>query len=67
MSFQSISAPKKKMVKKLRKRSSDNSDVLAEEQEYRKKLKWLKEHGDLTGEEENNHGDESSGDEASST
>ena len=67
MSVQIISAPKKKVVKKLRKRSSDNTDVLAEEQEYQKKLKWLNDHGDLTGEEENNHGDDSSGDEASST
>jgi hypothetical protein len=67
MSVQIISAPKNKVVKKLRKRSSDNTDVLAEEQKYQKKLKWLKDHGDLTGEEENNHGDESSGNEASST
>ena len=66
-SVQIISAPKKKMLKKLRKWSSDNTDVLAEEQEYQKKLKWLKDHEDLTGEEENNPGDESSGDEASST
>jgi hypothetical protein len=49
MSVRIISAPKKKLVKKLQKRSIDNTD------------------GDLTGEEENNPGDESSGDEASST
>ena len=67
ISVQIISAPKKKVVKKLRKRSSDNTDVLAEEQEYQKKLRWLKDHGDLTGEEENNRGDDSSGNEASST
>jgi len=67
MSVQIISAPKKKVVKKARKRSSDNSDVIAEEQEYQKKLKWLKDHGDLTGEEGKNPGDESSGDDASST
>ena len=54
MSVQFISAPKKKVVKKLHKRSSDNSDELAEEKEYQKKLKWLKDHGDLTGEERNN-------------
>ena len=57
MSVQIISAPKKKVVKKLRKKSSDNSDELAEEQEYQKKLKWLKDHGDLTGEEGNNQVD----------
>jgi len=67
MSFQVISAPKKKVVKKLRKRSSENADVIAEEQEYQKKLRWLKDHGELTGEEGNNPGDESSGNEAAST
>lgn len=67
MSVQIISAPKKKVLKKQRKRSNDNSDVLVEEQEYQKKLKWLKDHGDLTGEEGKNPGDESSGDETSST
>jgi hypothetical protein len=34
--------------------------MLAEEQKYQKKLKWLKDQGDLTGEEGNNPGDESS-------
>jgi hypothetical protein len=53
--------------KKLRKRSGQNSDVLAEEQECQKKLKWLKDYRDLTGEEGNNPGDESSGNEAFST
>jgi hypothetical protein len=67
MSVQIISAPKKKVVRKLRKRYSDNSDELAEEQECQKKLKWLKDHEDLTGEEGNNPGDKSSGNEASST
>ena len=67
MSVQIISAPKKKVVKKLRKKSSDNNDELAEEKEYQKKLKWLKDHGDLTGEEGNNPGDDSSGDEVAST
>jgi hypothetical protein len=46
MSVQIISAPKKKVAKKLRKRSSDNTDVISEEQEYQKKLKWLKDHGE---------------------
>jgi hypothetical protein len=67
MSVKIISAPEKNPVKKLRRRSSDNTDVLAEEQDYQKKLKWLKYHGDLTGEEENTSGDESSDDEVSST
>jgi hypothetical protein len=67
MSVQIISAPKKKVVKKLQKRTSDNTDVLVKEQEYQEKLKWLKDLGDLTGEEENNQGDECSGNEASST
>jgi hypothetical protein len=67
MSIQIISAPKKKVIKKLCKRSNDNTDALAEEQEYQKKLKWLKGHGDLTGEEENDPGNDSSGNEASST
>jgi hypothetical protein len=51
----------------IRGQSSDNSDVIAEEQEYQRKLKWLKDHGDLTGEEEKNPGQESSRNEASST
>jgi hypothetical protein len=67
MSVQVISAPKKKVVKKLRKRTSDNTDVLAEEREYQKKLKWLKDHRDLTRDEGNNPGNESSGNEASYT
>jgi hypothetical protein len=67
MSVQIINALKKKVIKKLRKRSSDNSNILAEEQEYQKKLKWLKDHGDLTGEQGNNQGDKSSSNEASYT
>jgi hypothetical protein len=67
MLVQIISAPKKKVVKTLRKRSNEKSDELAEEKEYQKKLNWLKDHGDLTGEEGKNPGEESSGDEASST
>jgi hypothetical protein len=30
-------------------------DVNAEEMDYHKKLKWLKDHGELTGEEGNKH------------
>jgi hypothetical protein len=40
--------------------------VLAEEQEYKKKFKWSKDHGYLMGEEGNNPGDKSSGNETSS-
>jgi hypothetical protein len=39
MSVQIISAPKKRVVKTLRNSTTDNSDVIAEEQEYQKKLK----------------------------
>jgi hypothetical protein len=60
MSSQIISVPKKKLFKKQLKRFSDKTDVLAEEQEYQKKVKWLKDHGDLTGVEGNNPGDEAS-------
>jgi hypothetical protein len=67
MLVQIISAPKKKVVKTLRKRSNGKFDELAEEKEYQEKLKWLKDHGDLTGEEGKNPGEESSGDEVSST
>jgi hypothetical protein len=34
MFVQIISTPNKRVVKKLRKRSSDNSDVITKEQEY---------------------------------
>jgi hypothetical protein len=54
------------VVKTLRKRFNEKSDELAEEKEYQK-VKWLKNHGELTGEEGKNPGDESSGNEASST
>jgi hypothetical protein len=67
MSVPIISAPKKKVVKTLGKRSNDKSDEIAEKKEYQKKLKWLKDLGDLTGEEGKNLGQESSGNEASST
>jgi hypothetical protein len=36
-------------------------DVSAEEMDYQKKLKWLKDHVELTGEEGNNAGEDSSG------
>jgi hypothetical protein len=36
-------------------------DVSAEEMDYQKKLKWLKDHGELTGKEGNNPGEDSSG------
>jgi hypothetical protein len=51
MSVQIISGPKKKVFKKQRKRSSDNTHELTEEKKYQKKLKYLKVHGGLTGEE----------------
>jgi hypothetical protein len=34
--------------------------VSAEEMDYQKKLKWLKDQGELTGEEGNNPGEDSS-------
>ena len=62
MSVQIISAPKKKLQKK----PNNTANVIAEEREYQKKLKWLKDHGELTGEEGNNPGEESSGDKSAS-
>jgi hypothetical protein len=35
-------------------------DVSSEEMEYQKKLKWLKDHGELIGEEGNTPGEDSS-------
>ena len=58
MSVKVISAPKKN----LKKKPNNTANVIAEEREYQKKLKWLKDHGELTGEEGNNPGEESSGD-----
>jgi hypothetical protein len=60
MSVQFIFAPQKTPRKKVNK----ISDATAEEMEYQKKLKWLKDHGELTGEEGNNPGEESSGNES---
>jgi phosphoserine aminotransferase len=52
----------KSTQKKPKKTTTINTlDVSAEEMEYQKKLKWLKDHGELTGEEGNNPGEESSG------
>ena len=51
----------------LQKKPNNTANVIAEEREYQKKLKWLKDHGELTGEEGKNPGEESSGNESSST
>jgi hypothetical protein len=56
-SAQVICAPKAKSKKK----AISNLDVSAEDMENQKKLKWLKDHGELTGEEGNNPEVESSG------
>jgi phosphoserine aminotransferase len=61
MSVQIICAPQKKPKKKT---TINTLDVSAEEMEYQKKLKWLKDHGELTGKESNNPGQESSGNES---
>jgi hypothetical protein len=50
----------------LRKKSKKKNTIKtldgnAEEMDYQKKLKWLKDHGELTGEEVNNPGEDSSG------
>ena len=57
MSVQVICAPQKKSKKK----TINTLDVSAEEMDYQKKLKWLKDHGELTGEEGSNPGEDSSG------
>jgi hypothetical protein len=56
MSVQVICAPQKKSKKK---NTINTLDVSAED--YQKKLKWLKDHGELTGEEGNTPGEDSSG------
>jgi phosphoserine aminotransferase len=58
MSGQDICAPQKKSKKK---KTINTMDVNAEEMDYQKKLKWLKDHGELIGEEGNNPGEDSSG------
>jgi hypothetical protein len=57
MSVEVLCTPQKKPKKK----TTITLDVSAEEMDYLKKLKWLKDHGKLTGEEGNNPGEESSG------
>jgi hypothetical protein len=61
MSVQVICAPQKITKKKT---TISTLDVSPEEMEYQKKLKWLKDHGELTGEEGNNPGEKSSGNES---
>ena len=61
MSVQVIFSPKNKPKKKV----NTTSDVCAKEMEYQKMLKWLKDHGELRGEEGNNPGEQSSGNESS--
>jgi hypothetical protein len=47
--------------KKPKKKTTINTlDVSAEEMDHQKKLKWLKDHGEMTGEEGNNPGEDSS-------
>ena len=65
MSVQVISAPKKKVAKKVI-RKDKTSDVIEEEKDYQRKLQWLKDHGELTGEEGKNPGEESSNDDSAS-
>jgi hypothetical protein len=67
MSVKIIGAPRQRVVKKVRKRSSDTSDVITEEQKYQKNLKWLKSHRYLTGEGGQNPGEEPSGNQTSSS
>jgi hypothetical protein len=57
MSVQVICAP----LKKSKNKTINTLDVSAEEMDYQKKLKWLKDHGELTGEEGSNLGEDSSG------
>jgi phosphoserine aminotransferase len=48
MSVQVICAPQKKTEKKT---TINTLDVSVEKMDYQKKLKWLKDHGELTAEE----------------
>jgi hypothetical protein len=57
MSVQVICAPRKKSKKK----TTINTLDCDEELDYLEKLKWLKDHGELTEEEGNNAGEDSSG------
>ena len=65
MSVNVISTHKKDVLQSSRKKSKDTSNVIAEEKEYQKKLQWLKDHGDRTGDEGSKSGAGSS-DESSS-
>jgi hypothetical protein len=58
MSVQVICAPQKKSKKKT---TINTLDVSAEEMDYQKKVKWLKNHVELTGEEGNNPEEDTSG------
>ena len=46
-----ISSQKRVVAKTSRKKSNELSDIISEEKEYQKKLQWLKDHGDMTGDE----------------
>jgi hypothetical protein len=65
MSVQVISAPKKKVAKKVI-RKEKTSDIIEEEKNYQRKLQWLKDHGELTGEEGENPGERSCDDDTAS-
>jgi len=65
MSVNVISTNKKSVPKSSCKKNKGTSDVIAEEKEYQKKLQWLKDHGDRTGDEGSKSGAGSS-DESSS-
>ena len=65
MSVNVISTHKKDVLQYSCKKSKDTSNVIAEEKEYQKKLQWLKDHGDGTGDEGSKSGTGSS-DESSS-
>ena len=65
MSVNVISTHKKDVLQSSCKKSKDTSNVIAEEKEYQKKLQWLKDHGDGTGDEGSKSGAGSS-DESSS-
>jgi hypothetical protein len=47
-----ITSQKRVVAKTSRKKSNESSDILSEEKEYQKKLQWLKDHGDMTGDKE---------------
>ena len=55
---QVIGAPKKSLTKKTQKKPNNISDVIAKERQYQKKIKWLKDHQELSEEERRNQGEE---------